>query len=319
MKNLVLHVQHQNALHRMWHDGDTLIIGVSGGPDSMCLLDVMTRIAHKEDLTLIVAHVNYRLRGADADADEVLVAETAHHHGLHYHVLHPTKTTRHPSENTLRTTRYTFFEKLRMRYDASAILVAHTQNDQAETILLHLLRGAGPNGLRGMSMTSPSHIARPLLDVTRDTVHDYITARRIPFRIDSTNTNPAYTRNHIRHRLIPYLARHYNPNIIATLARTAQNITHSSAPAPFWHSDRATRTSTFHAKHFIALSPDKQRHTLYTMITELCGSSTAITKNRIDELRKIITSAKPKTLQFTSKNLKLLKKNDTVYLVCTEK
>ncbi len=302
----------------MWHDGATLIIGVSGGPDSMCLLDIMMRIARKEHLTIIVAHVNYHLRNADSNADEQLVAKTAKRYGMHYHTLH-VKKNHSTSENALRKTRYAFFEELRIRYHACATIVAHTQNDQAETILLHLLRGTGLRGLRGMTFMSSTHIARPLLEVSRATVHDYLVAQDIPFRIDVTNTDLSYTRNRIRHHLIPYLARYYNPNIVATLARTAHILEHSTTPPPFWHIDHASHTTTFSAKHFASLSLPEQRNALHTIITALCDQSPHITKSHIDELRKIISSTKTKTPRFTSKHLKLTKKNDTVYLVHTKK
>ena len=312
MKNLVSHVQNCNALNRMWHDGDTLIIGVSGGPDSMCLLDVMVRIARKEHLTVIVAHVNYGLRGAEADADEELVRETVRYHGATLHVSHPTRR-QSASEDTMRTARYAFFQKLRTRYRAAAIIVAHTQNDQAETVLLNLLRGTGADGLCGMPFVSDAHIARPFLNVTRRDIMEYLATHRLTYHTDATNTDTAYTRNHIRHPLIPYLERHYNPNIIATLARTAATCTAQRHMPPFWHHDTHSATITFAADAFSLLPHTQQQHALRAMVTDLCGSTYHLTKGRCDELCKVITSTKPKIQRFTSKNLKLVKKNGTVY------
>lgn len=312
MKNLVLHVQQYNALYHMWRDRDTLIIGVSGGHDSMCLLDVMAHIARKEHLTIVVAHVNYGLRGPHADADEKLVRETARHHGMRYHVTHPARRST-ISENTMRTARYAFFHKLRTRYRARAVLVAHTQNDQAETVLLNLLRGTGTNGLGGMQPLSSTHIARPFLAVTRNDVKYYIQKHHLTSHTDTTNTDTAYTRNRIRHRLIPYLARHYNPNIVATLARTAEVCATAPHPiVPFWHHDHATHTITFATDTFINLSPAQQYQALRAIVTAIHGSTRNLTKGLCDELRKVITSTTPKNHRFTSKNLKITTKNGTV-------
>lgn len=313
MKNLVLHVQNRNALHAMWRDGDTMIVGVSGGPDSMCMLDVLTRIARKEHLTLIVAHVNYGLRGADADADEKLVRDVARRHRWRVHVSRPRCDTI-VSENTLRALRYAFFEKLRTRYGAATILTAHTQNDQAETVLLHLLRGAGPNGRGGMPFYSSTRIARPFLDVTRDDVLHHLARYQCAYRNDTTNADTSLTRNRIRYRLIPYLARNYNPNIIATLARGAQACRALAAPSVPYTIVGRTRAVSFRADDFARVPTQQQYAFLRSMITALSGNTTNITRGTLTELRKCICSTKPKNQLYSGKNLNLTKKNGTVRL-----
>lgn len=318
MKNLVKHVQNMNAIHKMWNDFDTLIIGVSGGSDSMCLLHLMIGIARKEGLSLVIAHVNYGLRGKDSDADQALVEEVARVHDLPCEVLVVDSVVH--GEDQWRTIRYDFFEEIRQKYKARRIAVAHNQNDQAETFLLHFLRGSGLTGLVGMRFVSAHHVIRPILSVPRDDVRTYCVAHNVRFHEDKTNENVMYTRNRIRKELIPYLQERYNPQIVATIARTAEMIAddmrciNDTIPV-FWTRKRHDVVE-FSFQTFSLLKTAVQRRTLLRIISELCGNTKDIEKGMIDEMRKVILSTKGKTQFFTGKNLKMIKKNDTVELAC---
>lgn len=316
MKNLVKHVQNMNALHGMWADFDTIIIGVSGGPDSMCLLHVMTQIAKKEHLTLIVAHVNYGLRGDAANADQNLVEQVAREYGLVWETLQMEGSV-HGNEELWRKSRYDFFESLRIKYDAQKIAVAHNQNDQAETFLLHLLRGSGLTGLVGMRFVSCNHVIRPLLSVMRNDIFTYCESQNISFHIDHTNADKKFTRNRVRAELLPYLQDNYNPQIIVTLARTAEmmaedaKILEEQIPV-FWAENRVNQTVSFDINKFRSYSVGLQRRALLRMIIVLCGHTKNIEKGFIDEMRKMILSTKNKDQIFIGKNLKMKRKGDTV-------
>lgn len=197
-----------------------VIVAVSGGPDSMTLLSLLERLRQKHDFTLHVAHVNYGLRGRDSDRDEQLVKKFCQTHTLPLTVSRPNKQPTKNIESALRAIRYRFFEKLRQRLDFTVIVTAHTQNDLAETLLLNLIRGAGELGLSPFQRPIP-FLVRPLLSFTREQIEQYLEAEAVPFRIDRSNFSKRFTRNRIRHELLPLLET-FNPRIIAALAKTSK-------------------------------------------------------------------------------------------------
>jgi len=319
MKNLVKHIQNINARHMLWTTGDTLIVGVSGGPDSMCLFDVMYAIAQKQELKIIVAHVNYGLRGKDSDRDQSVVEKYAkkcdsackihHYKGDIY------------DENTLRTVRYTFFSQLMNQYGAKGILTAHTKNDQAETLLLHLLRGAGMQGLSGMKVQSQNHVMRPLLFTSRQDVLVYCSNHNISYNFDKTNDDVLYTRNKIRNNLIPYLEKEFNPQIIDTLAKTTQILAEDydflkKQNEVFWDYDEKKKSVTFNVKDFDQQHIAMQRYSLRLMILHINKDTINIESGFVSELQKALISHKNKQQEVTGKNLKMLRKGGIVELTC---
>ena len=316
MKNLVKHVQNTNAFHHMWADFDTIIVGVSGGPDSLCLLHVLIEIARKEKLTLIVAHVNYGLRGDEAKNDQLLVEAVARENDIPCETLivqQPVK----GGEMQWRIMRYDFFEKLRVKYGAQHIAVAHNQNDQAETFLLHLLRGSGLTGFVGMRFVSCNYVVRPLLSVPREVILTYCKKHNISFHTDHTNSDTKFTRNRIRTQLVPYLQENYNPQIISVLARTAEMIVEDikiieKQTDVFWQEDQEKKIITFTVQDFQDRNIALQRRALLHMINVLRGDTKDIEKGLIDEMCKVILSTKNKNQLFIGKNLKMHRKGDTV-------
>lgn len=218
---LVILRRFQNIIARknLLPRGSKLIVAVSGGPDSMMLLALLDRLRSKHDFTLRVAHVNYGLRGHESDQDEKIVEQYCNANNIPFSVL---RTKMKPSKNieqTLRTVRYAWFERLRQKYRYDAIVTAHTMNDLAETVLLNLIRGSGLSGLSPFQRTH-SHLLRPLIFFTRADIETFLEAEHISFRIDQSNFSKKFTRNRVRHELIPLL-KTFNPSIIQTLAKTA--------------------------------------------------------------------------------------------------
>lgn len=212
-------VQTFAAAHALWDTDSRILIAVSGGPDSVCLLDILAFLSQKYSFSLGIAHVNYQLRGKDSATDERFVRTLAQHYQI------PCFIQRYPvgrphDENTLREFRYAFFEKLRKQHRFDRLALGHHMGDQAETLLMNLIRGAGPMGMAGMLPKHNSHI-RPLLALDRTHILRYLAACSLEFRTDESNTDTRYTRNRIRHELLPLLRDRFNPNIIATLARSA--------------------------------------------------------------------------------------------------
>lgn len=203
--------------------GDRAVVAVSGGVDSMVLLHALVRLAPRLGLRIQVTHVHHGLRGRSADRDAALVSAEAVRHGVPVSVERLAPATR-PAGTSVqgwaRDARYARLEAVRKKIRAAWIVTAHTQNDQAETVLLNLLRGTGPRGVAGIPGRR-GRILRPLLAVSRGEVEAYAAAQGVVFREDPSNRSVAYRRNRIRRQLLPLLAREYNPRIVEALAGLA--------------------------------------------------------------------------------------------------
>lgn len=233
------------AAYRIFTPGDTLVVAVSGGPDSLCLLHGLYSLRDEFGLRLHVVHLDHMLRGAESAAEAAFVGALAQRWGLAHtiaavDVATQAQTTHDNLHQAGRIARYKLLAEVAHEQQARAVAVAHHANDQAETVLMHLLRGAGPAGLGGMRPLVPwgewSTLAgrhfepnatdtrpvliRPLLDVGRDEIEAYCAAHQLEPRRDPSNFDQQPTRNRIRLELIPRLIE-YNPHIITALGRTA--------------------------------------------------------------------------------------------------
>ena len=215
-------IQQQNLLPA----GEKVVIGVSGGPDSMALLHVLARLAPILDITLAAAHVNHGLRPAEAEKEEVLAATAAKHLGVEFFsgtvdVKGLAANRKFSLEHAARLLRYDFLENILQRCGAQKIALAHTADDQAEEILLRLVRGTARKGLSGMRILREAKFIRPFLPLPKSLLLQYLDQHSIPFLLDSSNTQNRFLRNRIRNELLPYLAERFNPDIRQTLIRTA--------------------------------------------------------------------------------------------------
>ncbi len=204
--------------------GEVLVVGLSGGADSVALLDVLVRAAALRGFTVTAAHLDHRLRPAST-ADARFCADLCARLGV---VLETTTADVRASarrlgtsiEGAARNERYAFLQTIRRRQGAVAVAVAHTRDDQAETVLMHLVRGAASRGLGGMRPFT-NGIMRPLLGCSRADVLAHLKQYGLPWVEDASNGDRAYLRNRVRLELLPYLERHFNPRIRETLARSA--------------------------------------------------------------------------------------------------
>ena len=206
--------------------GGRLLAAVSGGGDSVALLYLLAELSGQGAITLAgVAHLNHRLRRPDSDDDERFCRELAARLGLPFIVEvvavdELARARRISLEHAGHRARYAFFDRAAGSVDAYGVALGHTIDDQAETFLLRLLRGAGAAGLSAMRPRS-GRIIRPLLGVTRAELRDYLALRRALFRDDESNSDLTIARNRIRHDLLPHLRR-YSPKIVEVLAREAE-------------------------------------------------------------------------------------------------
>ena len=234
------------AKHDLLDRASTVIVGVSGGADSVCLLHALIALAPEYDLQLHVAHLDHQLRGAAARADADFVRELAQRWNQPYtlearDVAAFARERKLSIEEAARQVRYGFLIEVALAQGSATIAVAHHADDQTESVLMHFLRGSGLAGLRGMlpklliddfrflianqqstvhNPQSKIHLIRPLLDVPRADIETYCAQRHLPFRIDATNADTTHFRNRLRHELLPLLET-YNPNLRAVLRRTA--------------------------------------------------------------------------------------------------
>ena len=195
---------------------EKLILGISGGADSVCLMHVFLELGYSFEL----AHCNFNLRGEESDADEYFVKDLAKEHQLKVHIKQ-FDTLVYAAENKISTQmaardlRYAWFEKLRIKSKAKYLAIAHHANDDVETFFINLVRGSGLKGFLGIKEKNNA-IVRPLLSVSRLEIEQYLKDRGLVFREDSSNASVKYLRNKIRHELIPLLAQ-MNPSIQQTV------------------------------------------------------------------------------------------------------
>ncbi|MBZ5618819.1 MAG: tRNA lysidine(34) synthetase TilS [Acidobacteriia bacterium] len=208
--------------HRMLARGRKVGVAVSGGADSVCLLHILLELAPRWDLQLTVLHLNHQLRGEESQQDAEFVGRLAVQLGLPFH-LREADLARSPGnlEEAARHARLAFFQEAIESRAVDSVAVGHTRSDQAETVLFRFLRGSGTAGLAGVLPVTPGGVIRPLLDVGRTEVEEFLRERGIPWREDATNASPRFARNRIRHGLLPELASKWNPRIQETLAHTA--------------------------------------------------------------------------------------------------
>jgi len=299
--------------------GDTVVAGVSGGPDSLCLLHALNALRGEFGVELHVAHLNHGLRGAEADADAQFVSALAAQWGLlctvarrdvvalaHEHKLSIEEAARHA--------RYTFLAETAQRIDSHTVAVAHNADDQAESVLMHFLRGSGTAGLRGMlpksdlaefrisNLQSPITsiiLIRPLLRVPRADVERYCREHDLQPRFDTSNLDTTFFRNRLRHELLPLLAT-YNPNIRQVLRRTADVVTAEveilrDASGQAWRVAVISETGeavTFNLSVWRDLPPAMQRATLREAIHRLRLSLRNINFVHVDDAVNQVNAAR---------------------------
>ncbi|GIM30178.1 tRNA(Ile)-lysidine synthase [Clostridium polyendosporum] len=223
MKDKVINfIKYNNMIKK----GEKILVATSGGPDSMCLLHILYSLKDELDVTVYAAHVNHMLRGDEALADEEYVRDFCENKGISCFVKRVdinevSKQKGISSEMAGREERYDFFKQLMEQHQLSKVAIAHNANDQAETLLMRIMRGTGLEGLVGIKPVRDDIFIRPILCFTREEVEEYCKKEQLKPRIDKTNLESIYSRNRVRLEMIPFIKEYFNKDIVSTLNRLA--------------------------------------------------------------------------------------------------
>ncbi|MCL5410424.1 MAG: tRNA lysidine(34) synthetase TilS [Patescibacteria group bacterium] len=220
-KSIIFKVLRNIEKNKLISSGDTIIVALSGGPDSMCLFDVIFKLKDQLQIKISACHYNHRLRGEESYNDEEFVKKFCGEQGIECIFGSAEKENQFKNEEKAREARYAFFEKILGERRGAKIAIAHNLNDSAETFLMRLFRGTGMKGLSAIPSIREKFI-RPLLPISRNEIETYLEHHRIPFRLDKTNNDLKITRNFLRLKILPLLSEHINPNILETLFNSAR-------------------------------------------------------------------------------------------------
>ncbi len=323
MKNKVLETIKK---YNLIESGDRVVLGVSGGPDSISMLNILHEIKEEFQFEIYVAHINHMIR-EEAEDDEKYVQTYCEKNGIQCYVKRIdvqqiANTNKIGTEEAGRKVRYDFFEEVMQNVGANKIGIAHNKNDKIETIIMNLLRGSGLSGLKGIEPIRDNKYIRPLIECDRQEIEAYCEEHQLEPRIDKTNFENDYTRNKIRNIIIPYIKKEFNPNIIETIDRLSQVATDESN-----YMDK--QTNIIYQKLLISETENeiilklkdfniqdkviKNRIILLT-IKQLMGSTQRIERIHIEDIIKLCDNNVGNKFLTPNKNIKFLVKDKKLYI-----
>jgi len=300
--------------HHLVSGGEKLLVAVSGGPDSVCLLHILVKLQRELKVKLQVAHLNHQLRGAESEADASYVSHLARQLGIPA-IIEGRDVTGYQAQHRLsleeaaREVRYSFLTQVARSIGAERVAVGHTMDDHIETILLHLIRGTGTRGLRGLqavtvwqSGSNSLTIVRPLLEVSHQETEDYCHLHQLAPRLDASNLSLSPLRNRIRQQLLPLLES-YNPRVAEALLRTGRIASDDidfldEEIARLWDevAQQQEKTVVLDKERFDQLPPTLQRYLLRASAEKLLGSAKDIEMRHIEEMISALTKPAGKRL-----------------------
>ena len=305
--------------------GDTIVVGVSGGPDSICLLNVLKNLQNELKINIVVAHINHMIR-KEADSETEFVQDFCEQRDIKCFVkkadvLQIAKEKKLGTEEVGRKIRYDFFEEVKNLVGGNKIATAHNANDNAETVLMNFLRGSGSTGLKGIEPIRDNKLIRPIIECTRQEIEQYCNEKGLNPKYDKTNQENIYTRNKIRNMLIPYIQDNFNPNIIETINIMSnliatdemyfKSIVKQSYKETFI--SRTEKEIILDLKKFNVLEKViKSRLIIYT-INELLGTTNGIEKIHIEDVIKLCKNNIGNKYLTPNKNIKIMIKNKKIF------
>lgn len=317
--------------YNLINDGDKVILGVSGGPDSIAMLNILNDIKNDKNLhmnfDIIVAHVNHMIREEAID-DQRFVENFCKKIGVSFYaksidVQKIANNKKIGTEEAGRNARYEFFDEILEKEYANKIAIAHNKNDKIETIIMNMLRGSGITGLKGIEPIKNNKYIRPLIECERFEIEEYCAKNGIEPRIDRTNFENVYTRNKVRNIVIPFIKQEFNPNIIQTMDRLSDLVKEEDE---YLEKLVETKYNDYVEKEdkvqIIMNLKDfnteekviKSRLLLYT-ISRLLGTTKGIEKIHIEDIIKLCEKNIGNKYLTPNKNIKILVKNQKIYFI----
>lgn len=307
---------------------DKIVIGVSGGPDSICLLHVLYGLKEKLGIEIVVAHVNHMLRDV-ADLETEYVQSFCEKIGIECYVkkadiLEISKTQKKGTEEVGRQVRYDFFNEVAKKTNSNKIATAHNSNDRAETVILNILRGSGLSGLKGIEPIRDNKYIRPLINTDRQDIENYCNDNKLEPKYDKTNNENIYTRNKVRNTVIPYIKKEFNPNIIKTINRLSSLATEENEYLQAITKQEfenllieKTENIILDLHKFNSLNlVIKRRLILYT-INEVLHTTNGIEKVNIDDIIKLCKNNIGNKYLMPIKEIKVYVKKGKIYFIKT--
>ena len=325
MKNKVLETIRK---YKLIENNDKIVLGVSGGPDSIAMLNILNDIKNDDNINLnfsiVVAHINHLIR-EEAKQDEEYVKEFCKERNIEFYsksidVQKIANTNKIGTEEAGRNVRYEFFDEVLIKTNSNKIAIAHNKNDKIETIIMHILRGSGINGLKGIEPKREKYI-RPLIECERNQIEEYCQKENLNPRIDKTNFENIYTRNKIRNVVIPYIKKEFNENIINTMDRFSNLITEEDEYIENQVKNIFNDIKLEENENQVVLQLKlfnlqekviKSRLILYT-ITRIFGSANGIEKIHIEDIIKLCNNNIGNKYLTPNKKIKVLVKNHKIY------
>ena len=307
---------------------DKIVVGVSGGPDSITLLECLNKYKEKLEIEIIVAHINHLIR-KDSTEDEQYVENICKKMNIKCYikrenVLSLAKKLKIGTEEAGRKVRYEFFDEILKKEKANKIAIAHNMNDNAETILLNLLRGTGLNGLEGIQPMEYNKYIRPLINISRKEIEEYVEKNELKPKIDYTNKKNIYKRNKIRNELLPYLKK-INPNIVESLSRLSKIVkeenTYIKKETEKIYDNIKIKDEKnlgkieLDIKEFNKLEIAIKKNLIIKCIEETIGDSRNIEKINIDDIIKICSNNIGNKYILPNKKIKILIKNKKIIFI----
>ncbi len=317
--------------YNLIENGDKIVIGVSGGPDSITLLNVLLEIKNEKtiDFNIVVCHVNHMIR-EEAIKDEEYVVNFCDKYNIECFVKridveNKAKQEKTGTEEAGRTVRYEFFNEILQKTGSNKIATAHNSNDNAETVLMNIIRGSGTTGLKGIE-AKRENLIRPLINVSRDEIEEYCKENNLNPRIDKTNFENIYTRNKIRNMLIPYVKENFNPNIIEGINRLSdlskqeneylESVTEKQYKEILIKEEQnqiILDLNKFNLQELVI----KSRLVLYT-INRLFGTRSGIEKKHIEDIIKLCSNNIGNKFLIPNKKVKILVKNKKIFFISNQ-
>ena len=315
--------------YNLIEDGDKIVLGVSGGPDSISMLNILKEIKDEQIIKfeIYVAHINHMIREEAID-DEKYVEDYCNKNNIKCYikridVVKIANDKKIGTEEAGRKARYEFFEEILKKTNSNKIAIAHNINDKIETIIMHLLRGSGLSGLKGIEPIRDNKFIRPLIECERSEIEQYCEKYELNPRIDKTNFENEYTRNKIRNIVIPYIKQEFNPNIVQTLSRLSdvaiEEIKYISKQTQKIYQqiliEKEDRQIILNLKKFNEQEKIIKSQLILLTTKQLMGSTQGIEKIHIEDIIKLCSNNVGNKYLTPNKNIKILIKDKKINFI----